>query len=267
MSVLAVRTTGIFCRDGCPAPSPKSANTERFESATDALFAGYRPCLRCLPQLDDSPRAQRAVRRRAFLGTLRRPRRARPTTDVLRLALLRTPIGPIVAAVAPDGLALLEFADRPMLETQLRIAERRFHARLEPGRTPLHDTTQRQLDAYFAGESDRFDLPLRSPGTAFQERCWSALSTIPSGDTTSYLGFATQVGRPSATRAVGHANSMNRLALVVPCHRVIAADGGLGGYGGGVWRKAWLLDHERRMAGRSRLRTAALWEGVPSPLS
>src|SRR5579859_3749836 len=240
MSVLAVRTTGVFCRDGCPAQSPKSVNIERFDSAADALFAGYRPCLRCRPQLDDSPRTQRGVRRRALLGTLRRPRRARPTADVLRLALLRTPIGPMVAAVAADGLALLEFADRPMLETQLRIVERRLHARLEPGRTSLHRQTQQQLDAYFAGETDRFDLPLVAPGTPFQERCWSALTTIPAGQTTSYLGLAAEVGRPSAMRAVGHANGMNRLALVIPCHRVIATDGGLGGYGGGVWRKAWL---------------------------
>lgn len=258
MSVLAVRTTGIFCRDGCSARSPNSVNTERFESGTDALFAGYRPCLRCRPQLHALPRAQRAVRRRELLGTLRRPRRARPTADVLRLALLRTRIGPMVAAVAPEGIALLEFADRPMLETQLRIVERRFRARLQPGRTWLHDETQRQLDAYFAGESNGFDVPLVSPGTPFQERCWSALTTIPAGQTTSYQGLAARVGRPAATRAVGHANGMNRLALIIPCHRVIAADGGLGGYGGGVWRKAWLLDHERRVAQGSGLRAAAV---------
>jgi AraC family transcriptional regulator, regulatory protein of adaptative response / methylated-DNA-[protein]-cysteine methyltransferase len=251
MSVLAVRTTGIFCRDGCVAPSPRPENTERFASAGDALFAGYRPCLRCRPELDDSPRTQRGVRRRALLGHLRRPRRARPTSDVLRMALLRTPIGPMVAAVGTDGLALLEFTDRPMLETQLKIVERRFHARLEPGRTALHDRTQRQLDAYFAGAVSRIDVPTVSPGTPFQERCWDALTTIPAGTTTSYLGIAAQVGRPSASRAVGHANGMNRLALVIPCHRVIAADGGLGGYGGGVWRKAWLIDHERRMALRA----------------
>jgi AraC family transcriptional regulator of adaptative response/methylated-DNA-[protein]-cysteine methyltransferase len=153
----------------------------------------------------------------------------------------------MVAGVAPAGLALLEFADRPMLETQLKVVERRFRARLEPGRTQLHDRAQRGLDAYFAGSSTAFDLPLASPGTPFQERCWSALAAIPVGVTTNYAGLAATVGQPSATRAVGHANGMNRLAVVIPCHRVIASDGGLGGYGGGTWRKAWLLDHERRI--------------------
>ncbi len=248
MSVLAVRTTGIFCRDGCPAPAPKAQNTERFASAADALFAGYRPCLRCQPEIDGSPRTRRGVRRRALIGPIRRPRRARATDGVVRLALLGTPLGPMVAGVVPGGLALLEFADRPMLETQLAIVERRFGARPEPGRTAVHDRTQAGLDAYFSGATADFDLPLVTPGTPFQERCWEALGTIPSGTTASYAGLAARVGRPTATRAVGHANGMNRLALVVPCHRVIASDGTLGGYGGGLWRKSWLLDHERRMA-------------------
>ena len=248
MSVLAVHTTGIFCRDGCAAPAPRAENTERLASAADALFAGYRPCLRCRPEVEDSPRGHRAVRRAELLGRLRRPRRARAAEGILRLALLATPLGPMVAAAAPGGLALLEFADRPMLDTQLAIVGKRFRARLEPGRTALHDRVQEQLDSYFAGERSTFDLPLATPGTRFQEECWDALTTIPFGSTTSYAGLATQVGRPAAVRAVGHANGMNRLALVIPCHRVIGADGSLVGYGGGVWRKAWLLDHERRVA-------------------
>lgn len=143
---------------------------------------------------------------------------------------------------------MLEFADRPMLDTQLQIVAKRFRARLDPGRTALHIRAQEQLDAYFAGERDAFDLPMVTPGTDFQEHCWHALTTIPFGSTTSYAGLAAQVGRPTAVRAVGHANGMNRLSLVIPCHRVVGADGSLVGYGGGVWRKAWLLDHERRVA-------------------
>lgn len=155
----------------------------------------------------------------------------------------------MVAGVVPEGLALLEFADRPMLETQLRVVERRFGARLEPGRTAIHDQIQAELDAYFAGSgSAAFTVPMARPGTPFQERVWDALLTIPAGETASYAQIAAQIGQPSSVRAVARANGMNRLALVVPCHRVVASDGSLAGYGGGVWRKAALLDQERRQA-------------------
>jgi O-6-methylguanine DNA methyltransferase len=250
MSMTAVQTTGIFCRDGCPA-TPKPENTLRLASAADALFAGYRPCLRCHPVIPDAPRAQRGLRRLALLSRIRRPRRARPVESVVRLALVGTPLGPMVAGVVPQGLALLEFADRPMLETQLKIVQKRFRARLQPGRTALHDRVQSALDAYFAGEKQTPDVPVAAPGTPFQEDVWEALRSIPAGGTETYAGLAAEVGRPAAVRAVGHANGMNRLALVIPCHRVIASDGGLGGYGGGTWRKAWLLDHERRVVGAS----------------
>jgi len=260
VSVLAVRTTGIFCRDGCPAPEPKAANTERFASSADALFAGYRPCLRCRPVLGNSPRAQRGARRAALLGRFRRPARRRAEVGVVRMALVRTPLGPMVAGVVPQGLALLEFADRPMLETQLQVVERRFRARLEPGRTRLHDQIQSELDGYFGGsEAATFSVPLARPGTPFQERVWDALLTIPQGETASYAQVAAQIGQPSAVRAVARANGMNRLALVVPCHRVVASDGTLAGYGGGTWRKAALLDRERQgAAGASQLSRAAV---------
>jgi len=249
VSVLAVHTTGIFCRDGCAAPSPKPANTQRFASAEDALFAGFRPCLRCRPDVGDSPRAQRGLRRVTLMGGLRRPRRRRAAQGVVRLALVQTPLGPMVAGVVPDGLALLEFADRPMLETQLRVVERRFRGRLEPGRTAIHDRVQRELDVYFAGTAPAaFSVPVVKPGTPFQERVWDALLDIPAGETASYSEIATRIGQPSAVRAVARANGMNRLALVVPCHRVIASDGSLAGYGGGVWRKAALLNQERAVS-------------------
>jgi O-6-methylguanine DNA methyltransferase len=252
MSVNAVKTTGIFCRDGCPA-SPKPEHVLRLDSPVDALYAGYRPCLRCRPEVPDSPRAQRGLRRVGLLSNIRHPRRVRPEEGVVRLTLLDTPLGPMVGGVAADGLALLEFADRPMLETQLDIVQRRFRARLEPGRTDLHDRAQDALDRYFAGKTHSFHLPLAAPGTPFQERVWGALRGIPAGDTRSYSALATEVGQPSAVRAVGHANGMNRLAVVIPCHRVIASDGGLGGYGGGTWRKAWLLNHERGAGSRPNL--------------
>ena len=251
VSVLAVSTTGVFCRSGCPAPAPKPHNTLRFASSADALFAGYRPCLRCRPDVGNSPRAQRGLRRVALLGRLRRPRHRRAEEGVVRLALVRTPLGPMVAGVAVSGLALLEFTDRPMLETQLKVVERRFKARLEPGQTALHSRLQGELDAYFGDEAGQagFTIPLARPGTPFQERVWDALTRIPAGITTSYAALAAQIGQPSAVRAVARANGMNRLALLVPCHRVIASDGSLSGYGGGTWRKAALLERERRVAG------------------
>jgi len=155
----------------------------------------------------------------------------------------------MVAGVAPGGLALLEFADRPMLETQLKTVAARFRARLEPGRTAIHDWIQSELDQYFSESgSAPFSVPVVRPGTPFQERVWDALLTIPAGETVSYAEIAARIGQPSAVRAVARANGMNRLALVVPCHRVIASDGQLAGYGGGTWRKAALLDREHRLA-------------------
>jgi len=104
-----------------------------------------------------------------------------------------------------------------------------------------------QLDEYFAGRRTGFDLPLAPAGTGFQQRVWHALCEIPYGDTTSYGALARQLGSPDASRAVGLANGRNPIAIVIPCHRVIGADGSLTGYGGGLDRKRWLLDHEREV--------------------
>ncbi len=104
----------------------------------------------------------------------------------------------------------------------------------------------KQLRAYLAGELKDFDLELEQPGTAFQQTVWAELRAIPYGETISYAELARRVGKPQAPRAVGGANGRNRIAIVVPCHRVIAADGSLGGYGGELWRKEWLLNRERR---------------------
>ncbi len=103
-----------------------------------------------------------------------------------------------------------------------------------------------QLEAYFAGRRRNFDLPLAPRGTAFQQRVWQALRTIPFGQTCSYRDLAGMIGNPAASRAVGGANRRNPIGLIIPCHRVIAADGGLGGYACGLARKRWLLEHEAR---------------------
>jgi methylated-DNA-[protein]-cysteine S-methyltransferase len=108
---------------------------------------------------------------------------------------------------------------------------------------------RQQLAEYFAGERTAFDLPLELDGTPFQKQVWTVLSRIPYGETISYLELARRVGNPNASRAVGSANGKNPVAVIIPCHRVIAADGGLGGFGGGLDRKRWLLDHEVRPGG------------------
>ncbi len=114
--------------------------------------------------------------------------------------------------------------------------------------TAILDATRRQLDAYFAGTLTAFDLPLAADGTAFQRSVWHALCTIRYGETISYGELARRIGAPKAVRAVGLANGRNPLSIVVPCHRVIGADGSMTGYGGGLERKEYLLALERRVA-------------------
>ncbi len=110
--------------------------------------------------------------------------------------------------------------------------------------SPALDEAERQLREYFAGDRKTFDLPLELVGTDFQKEVWQALLTIPYGQTCSYVDLARKIGRPKASRAVGGANGRNPISIIVPCHRVIAADGTLGGYGGGLAMKARLLAHE-----------------------
>jgi methylated-DNA-[protein]-cysteine S-methyltransferase len=112
-----------------------------------------------------------------------------------------------------------------------------------------------QLDAYFAGELQEFDLPLAPAGSAFQRRVWGELAQIPYGETISYGELAGRLGDPKLVRAVGSANGRNPISIVVPCHRVIGADGSLVGYGGGLASKRWLLDHEAVASGRQLLTT------------
>jgi AraC family transcriptional regulator, regulatory protein of adaptative response / methylated-DNA-[protein]-cysteine methyltransferase len=169
---------------------------------------------------------------------------AAPDGSVVHLAWLDTPVGPLVAGATEDAVVLLEFPDRRMIEAQLDTLRRRFARPLVPGRTPLLDRLHGQLREYFAGERRAFDLPLEYPGSLFQQQVWGALLRIPYGETRTYAELARELGVPGAARAVGRANGANRIAIVIPCHRVIAADGGLGGYGGGLWRKLRLLETE-----------------------
>jgi methylated-DNA-[protein]-cysteine S-methyltransferase len=120
-------------------------------------------------------------------------------------------------------------------------------------RLPLFTRAQSQLEAYFAGELREFDLPLRMAGTEFQRQVWNGLKQIPYGETLSYGAFAKRLGKPNGSRAVGLANGKNPISIVVPCHRVIGADGSLTGYGGGLPRKQTLLNLEAKVAGQGLL--------------
>lgn len=157
---------------------------------------------------------------------------------------IETPIGGMVAAATAEHLVLLEFAHRRMLDEQLARVRRAFDCDLMRGESPVFDAVRRQLGEYFRGERREFDLPLLAPGTPFQTRVWDALRRIPHGSTTSYARVAAAIGQPTAVRAVARANGDNRIAIVIPCHRVIGSDGSLTGYGGGLWRKKKLLELE-----------------------
>lgn len=157
---------------------------------------------------------------------------------------LDTPLGGVVVAASPDGVCLLEFADRPMLRTQLRRLVQRVGAAPRPGHNAWLERLESELAEYFTGSRRAFSVPVVSPGSRFQEAVWAEIRRIPFGETRSYAQMAGAVGRPSAVRAVGRANGDNRIAILVPCHRVVGSDGALRGYGGGLWRKARLLSLE-----------------------
>jgi methylated-DNA-[protein]-cysteine S-methyltransferase len=150
----------------------------------------------------------------------------------------QSPLGVIKLSEENGVLTGLNFQDRPGLSEKIR-------------RTPVLQAAERQLEEYFSGTRIEFDLPLALKGTLFQSEVWEALRTVSFGRTISYGDLAKMIGRPSAVRAVGAANGANPVPIIVPCHRIIGSDGRLTGYGGGLWRKEWLLAHER-MSGRRR---------------
>jgi AraC family transcriptional regulator, regulatory protein of adaptative response / methylated-DNA-[protein]-cysteine methyltransferase len=319
--VTGVRTTGIFCRPSCRARKPLPGNVEFFATVRQALFAGYRPCLRCRPMLADSTpdwlrplldavdedptRRFRDADLRAFdvepsrvrrffverygmtfhaycrgrrlAGAIKQlrdgdslddvalgtgweshsgfreafartfglpPGRAEDAACVMTTAI-ETPLGPAIAGATDAGVCLLEFTDRRMLTAQLQRLRRLLAQPLVPGEHAHLARLREELTAYFAGALTEFTVPVVFRGTPFEERVWKELTRIPYGETTSYAQLASRIDAPGGQRAVGRANGMNRVSIVIPCHRVVNADGRLGGYGGGLWRKHWLLDLER----------------------
>jgi AraC family transcriptional regulator of adaptative response/methylated-DNA-[protein]-cysteine methyltransferase len=168
--------------------------------------------------------------------------------DCVNLAMLESPVGPLLAGATSRAVCLLEFTDRRALVKQIESVRRRFPTPVIPGRNRMIDRLTRELNEYFAGKLKKFTVPLAYPGTEFQASVWKGLLSIPYGRTWSYEDLAKKVGRPGAQRAVGTANGANRIAIVIPCHRVVNKGGKLGGYGGGLWRKRFLLDLEQGQA-------------------
>ena len=159
---------------------------------------------------------------------------------------IETPLGAMLAVADDKGLRLLEFADRRALESELSTLRQRLKTNVVPGEHRYLDAIRSQLARYFSGKNLEFDIPLAPIGSDFQMRAWEILRSIPVAETRSYSWMAECLGIPNARRAVGRANGTNMLSIIIPCHRVIRADGSLCGYGGGLWRKKWLLDHERK---------------------
>jgi AraC family transcriptional regulator of adaptative response/methylated-DNA-[protein]-cysteine methyltransferase len=159
-----------------------------------------------------------------------------------------TPLGAMIAVADDEGLRLLEFFDRRATERELSVLRKRLRTNVVPGKHRHLEAVRSQLADYFSGKDLKFNIPLAPVGSQFQLRAWKILQSIPVGETRSYSWMAKRLGDENARRAVGRANGTNMICIIIPCHRVIRADGTLCGYGGGLWRKKWLLDHERRYA-------------------
>jgi len=168
--------------------------------------------------------------------------------ELLKADWIETPIGSMLAVADAHALHLLEFFDRTALPTELKRLRIATRSTITFGRTSVIDRIDAELRDYFAGTRHVFETPLGLHGSVFTRRVWDELMAIAPGTTRSYAQIAASAGRHTAVRAVARANGANQLAIVIPCHRVIGADGSLTGYGGGLWRKDWLLRHERKFA-------------------
>jgi AraC family transcriptional regulator of adaptative response/methylated-DNA-[protein]-cysteine methyltransferase len=160
-------------------------------------------------------------------------------------SLTESPLGPVILAANTKGICMVEFSDRRMLEHQVQTLRRHFKCAILPGENEFITQAKHELEEYFAGRLTKFKVPIVFPGTEFQKKVWSQLLKISYGKTISYEELARRTGDRKASRAVGNANGLNRIGVIIPCHRVVNKDGKLGGYGGGLWRKQWLLDMEK----------------------
>jgi AraC family transcriptional regulator of adaptative response/methylated-DNA-[protein]-cysteine methyltransferase len=171
--------------------------------------------------------------------------------ELLRADWIETPIGPMLAVADRHALHLLEFFDRKALPSELSRLRERTRSSIAFGRLPPIDGIEAELSAYFGGRSATFTTPLACHGSDLTRKVWDMLCEIPLGTTRSYAQIADRLRLRSGARAVARANGANQIAIAIPCHRVIGTNGDLTGYGGGLWRKRWLLEHERRLSART----------------
>ena len=325
MNLRANISSGTFCLPECKKAPGEGPESRSFETARDALAAGFRPCKTCTPlrtgiadpnwlvplmsevetdpgrrwhdhdlemmnldpgmirrwfvanhgftfhaytrlrrlgsalmQIQHGESVDKAVLasgfesesgfREAFAQVFGNPPSAVDRESSIWINRVATPLGSMIMGVHDGGLCLLEFAERRMLDTQLKRLSQRMGRVFLPGDHPMMERVKTELDAYFNGTLRKFTVPLQAPGTEFQESVWAALPAIPYGETRSYADVAEKIDHGDAVRAVGRANGDNRIAIIIPCHRVVGSDGELTGYGGGLWRKEYLLAMEQAQA-------------------
>jgi AraC family transcriptional regulator, regulatory protein of adaptative response / methylated-DNA-[protein]-cysteine methyltransferase len=169
---------------------------------------------------------------------------------MIKTIKIETPLGEMIAGATDEGLCLLEFHDRKALPNEYKDLEKLLNTTIEEGENKHLKSIRKQLREYFNGKRKEFTLPLVTPGSEFQQAVWKELLNIKFGSTRSYHEQAIALKRPDSVRAVASANGLNRISIVIPCHRVIGSDGRLTGYGGGLKRKKWLLDHEKKYSGQ-----------------
>jgi AraC family transcriptional regulator of adaptative response/methylated-DNA-[protein]-cysteine methyltransferase len=275
-----VVTTGVYCRPSCPARRPRRDNVAFFDSCDDAERAGYRPCRRCVPRaphpalhlvadvcryidahddrrvtlaelaefsglsafhLQRTFKAELGVSPREYSEARRRRTMPEPakTMETICYAISDSPIGRMLVAESSRGICAVSFEDG---KTDLLAWMRQQFPRADLVRCELPNAVAALLRAI---NGDTVELPLDIRATAFQQKVWRQLKMIPRGRTCTYEELAAAIGQPSAVRAAAHACAANRIAVAVPCHRVVRKDGGLGGYRWGIERKRRLLDLER----------------------
>jgi len=182
----------------------------------------------------------------SFQGVFGKPPSQAGEKEIINIIRFTSPLGPMFACATEKGVCLFEFTNRRMLETEFKDLRKRLNAVILPGNNIHLKQLEQEISEYFNGKRKTFTVSLDTPGTEFQNHVWTILQKIPYGETRSYQEQAIQVGKPNAVRAVASVNGFNRIAIIIPCHRVIGKNGELKGYGGGLERKKWLLDFEQK---------------------
>jgi AraC family transcriptional regulator, regulatory protein of adaptative response / methylated-DNA-[protein]-cysteine methyltransferase len=170
---------------------------------------------------------------------------------MIKTVKIESPLGELIAGATDDGVCLLEFIDGKRADSECRDLVRLLNQPLEEGENKHLILLRKQLNEYFNGNRKEFTVSLVTPGTEFQMKVWRELLEIRYGTTRSYQEQANAMNRPDSVRAVANANGTNRVSIIIPCHRVIGSNGSLTGYGGGLRRKKWLLDHEKKHSGKA----------------